>query len=177
LDFLTGVIENTLGMVFSAVLIAVGVYLLVRRHPEYWTKVFNRLLSRLSDFEYHVLEGRFIWKFRPEDEQQEEETDDFEPHNLPEKWYKPVTRVVRTYNKGSKTYTSHAIDFEPISAEIPPLEVVEYTLPKWFKNKQRQKFSPDSELRVAVWGGLGISATVKSGQHYESHSIQLNPVA
>ena len=60
-------------MVFSALLIAAGVYLLIRRHPEYWTEVFNRLLSRLSDFEYHVLEGRLIWKFRPEDEQQEEE--------------------------------------------------------------------------------------------------------
>jgi len=177
MDFILGVLENALGMIFSAVLITAPAYFIFKHHPEYWTEVLNRLLSRLSDFEYHILEGRLVWKFRAEDEQQEKELDEIQDQNLPKQWYKPVTRVVRRYKKGEKSYTSHAIDFLPISADVPALESIEYKLPNWFKNRARNKVAPDSEIRVAVWGGLSVSAIVKSGDHIESHTVQLNTSA
>lgn len=174
-SFLTGVVENAIGTALSAGVIFSVMYWLFKRHPQYWTEVLNRLLSRLSDFEYHVLDGRLIWKFRPEAEQQEFEVR--ESSELPALWYKPVSRAVRTYRKGTKVYTSHAIDFEPVSADVPPLESVAYTLPKWFRNREKEKTTPDTELRVAVWGGLAISAVAKSGQHSEQHTIELKSVA
>jgi hypothetical protein len=176
-NFVAGVVENAAGTAISAGLIFFSLYWLFRRHPEYWAEVLNRMLSRLSDFEYHVLEGRLIWKFRPEAEQQEHEVAALDPQDLPDQRYKPVSRIVRTYKKGSKTYTSHAIDFEPINGDIPHVESVTYTLPNWFRNREREKLAPDTELRVAVWGGLSISAIVKSGQHHESHQVQLKSVA
>jgi len=175
-NFLAGIVENAVGTALSAMAIFLGVYWLFKRHPEYWTEVLNRMISRLSDFEYHVLEGRLIWRFRPEAEQQEQEVEAIDAQNLPAQWYKPVSRIVRTYKKGGKTYTSHAIDFEPVTTDIPLIESVAYTLPKWFRNQEREKTAPDTELRVAVWGGLSIEATAKSGEHSEKHHIQLKSV-
>ena len=147
-------ISGAIGSSISLLLFTIIIYWLIRRDPESFGRLFNRLSSRLSDFEFHYREGKITANFREEEIQPLEES-----RGKLDNKYQVYTTLRRTYLKGEKKYYAYKVDVEPLPNSTPISQII-YHLPNWFKNKKRLKTPENSDLRISVWGQLEIEVEV-----------------